>query len=291
MSDWKYWIVADSLYCDEAFFCSHLDSYSHYLRVAGKDAAAARLFPGGGWEWMVPPEINGGPRFLLALDQYDVAAHMWDDAIKIAQIAAVCSPMPWEVRKPDGSPAYSLVLSSIPWMVEAARAAGCRAEYQALAFDTRARVCGMGVKRDIPVLFCGSRSGSHVKREAVLRELGDLVTVAPPTFGRDYFRLLARAKVVVNPHAEWSRGTANNMRCFESIGLGAAMVSDGFWPEEFGSWIGFMETDGPGGWRDRVEEALAERGQELAEEDTMTVLLEHTYESRIPRLVELARSL
>jgi hypothetical protein len=175
-------------------------------------------------------------------------------------------------------------------MVEAARQAGCRAEYMPLAFDTRARVCGMGVERDIPLLFCGTRGGNHQKREAWLRELGDLVTIAPPTFGRDYFRLLARAKAVLHVGAEWSRGIRNGMRVFEASGMGAAVLAGGLSPG----------TDVlPGVFcRDpsEVRRMLSLTGDgQVFQGDAMEsqgwTLLYHTYESRIPRLLELARSL
>ena len=140
------WLIADSLSCPEQFFASHLDATTHYLREAGEDARSFCLNISSG-----PWDVHEGGRLVpadvvFALDRYDRCAS-WRGALPhakfIAQVAAVTPVRPWEVRKPDGSPAYDLVLSSIPHMVEQARAAGCRAEYMPLAFDTRARVCGM----------------------------------------------------------------------------------------------------------------------------------------------------
>ncbi len=265
-------LVADSLYCPEAFPFGHLDSYSHYLREAGHEVAQWELTTGttpvGGWSGDV----------IFALDRYDLCRHAFGE-VRIAQVAAICNPMPWDVRKPDGSPAYDCVISSIPWMVEEARAKGCRGEYMPLAFDTRARVCGMGVSngiqgRDIPLLFCGTRGGNHQKRDEVLTSLGDRVTVAPPTFGRDYFRLLARSKAVLNIHAEWSRGVANNMRLFEATGMGCEIITDG---DLLNMWRAVKSDDVPGA-------AVIIDGQAMT-------LQHHTYESRIPRLVEIAKEI
>lgn len=282
------WLVADSLYCPGAFPFSHLDSYSHYLREYGEDGDYIELRAPS-----QPGSIRrayGVPDVLFALDRYgEVAA--WDATKRIAQVAAICNPMPWDVRKSDGSPAYDLIVSSIPWMVDEARAKGCRAEYQALAFDVRARACGMGVaERDIKCLFVGTTGANHLRRTALLEELKDVVTVAPPTFGRDYFRLLARARSVLNIHAEWSRGAANAMRMFEATGMGAMLFSDGGGPFDVAD-IGFG-VNNAADVRQRITQNVEQwdEGGALAE-DFGLLMREHTYENRIPRLVELARSL
>ena len=207
------WLVADSLSCPEQFFCSHLSSYAHFLREAGEDARSYCMTldaPGVDYR---EGDTFARPDVVFALDRYDRCAswHWGLDVAartpvkRIAQVAAICNPMPWDVRKPDGSPAYDLVISSIPWMIDEARAKGCRAEYMPLAFDARARVCGMGVKRDLDCIFVGTVGPNHKRRTELLAALSDIVTVLPPVFGRQYFATLARAKVVFNPHSEWSR--------------------------------------------------------------------------------------
>lgn len=273
--------------CPEAFFCSHLDSYSHYLREYGE--SVSQLVTGMPVQGKVPIawDFTGSADVAFVLDDY--AGSMRFPATKrIAQVAAICNPMPWDVRKPDGSPAYDLIVSSIPWMVDEARAKDCRAEYQQLAFDTRARVCGMGFSRDLGCIFIGTTGPNHVRRMQLLAELADVVTVMSPVFGREYFKTLARAKVVFNVHAEWARGAANNMRMFEAAGMGACMVSDG-WPSftpRFGALLDPRESP-----RARVESALEIGQNEWSEDDVCTVMFHHTYESRIPQLVEWARSL
>lgn len=286
------WLVCDSLYPGhpEQFFCSHLDSLTHYLKSAGEDARSCCLNMLGVAGDIKEGEEFGDIDFLFLLDRYDTAASSWrPDVKRIAQVAAICDPMPWQVRNPDGSPAYSLILSSIPWMVDEARARGCRAEFMPLAFDTRALVAGMNVKeRDIPCLFVGSRGGNHLKREEVLRELGDLVTIAPPTFGRSYFELLARAKVVLQIHAEWARGAANAMKIFEAAGMGASVVFDGCWPDEAGEIFGFGQPEMDGGMVSDIVRSLLDGNLDSFKD---VVLQEHTYIQRIPQLLDLTRSL
>jgi len=286
------WIVADSLYSREAWFCSHLSSYSHFLREAGETVRSVCLnIPD-----LAEADIHAGDDFgdadyLFVLDRYDMAASGWrPDVKRIAQVAAICDPMPWQVRKADGTPAFDLVVSSLPWMVDEARAHGCRAEFMSLAFDTRALVASMGIKeRDIPFLFVGTRGPNHRKREEILNALGDVVTIAPPTFGREYFKLLAMAKCVINVHAEWARGAANAMRIFESAGAGACIVTDGEFPlgvERFGWGYGEMTADD---FRDSITSAL--RNPDAGAEDQAIVLQHHTYVQRVSDLISIARSL
>lgn len=296
------WVTADSLYCAEQYPFSHLDAYGHYIAEAGEEVTRlcwTHRRPGPGW-WIdadadmplaVPVDV------VFVLDRYDAGAKI-PARVHIAQVAALCNPMPWDVRKKDGSPAYSLVISSIPAMVERARAAGCRAEYQPLAFDLRARACMMGVKREHKCIFIGTTGPNHRRRTELLRELSDVVEVLPPVYGREYFRALAGATAVLNIHADWSDGVANNMRLFESAGMGCMVISDGVrpdvpgWPRPFhllstaaaeirawaniaagrvGKWDRWVEYDG--------------------DSSTGEVLLRHTYESRIPQLISWATDL
>lgn len=287
------WIVADSLSAPEQFFCSHADSYGHYLEAMDEEVmvqifgeAAPRR---GGSNW-------NDCDVAFFLDSYGSASFV-SAKKKVAQVAAICYPMPWHVRNPDGSPAFDLIVSSLQWMVEAARAAGCRAEYMPLAFDTRARACAMGVARDLGCIFIGTTGPNHQRRTQLLDELKDVVTVMPPVFGREYFRTLARAKCVFNVHAEWAQGAGNAMRLYEAAGMGCKVVSDGegvttaaqFWMR----WDDWYRPTKVIAARDAIRWALERDEWDLEVPRTAEelVLVEHTYESRVPQLVALARSL
>ena len=110
----------------------------------------------------------------------------------------------------------------------------------------------------------------------------------PPVFGREYFRMLASARVVLNIHADWARGEANNMRLYESAGAGCAVVSYGTRNKDGAEWWRAPEDeDSVSSWRRAIQDALVLG----LWNDQETVLVGETYESRIPRLIELARSL
>ncbi len=285
------WLICDSVYNEQQLKFSHLDSISHYLREMGESAGRVCLTPGihpGTYlDWYKPEDVisadwaDEGVDIAMVLDRFDWGAHV-KAKIHVAQVAALTSPLPWEVRREDGSPAYDLVVSSLRWMVEAARAAGFRAEFQALAFDPRALMCGAGVQRDIPCLFVGTRDANHQKREAVLAELGDMVTIAPPTFGVAYYNLLARAFVTVHVGAEWSNGEANALRIFEGAGMGSEVVSDGEW---MGARFRWWHEPTPN-WRIAVAEAAAFPRNGQGE-----VLARHGYHVRLPQLVDWVNEL
>ena len=308
------WVILDSLYCEEQWQFSHLDSYSHYVGLY-LDKPVTRIclnFPTP-WTyhhmiqpaWTTIEQNSERQKPFGEHGVYDVAFWLdgysrWADVPakkRIAQAAAITNPLPWEARKPDGSPAFDLVISSIPWMVEAARTAGLRAEYMPLAFDLRARACMMGVKRDIDCLFVGTTGGNHTRRTQLLEELKDVVTALPPVFGREYFKTLARAKVVLNVHAEWAQGAANAMRLFEAAGMGCEVVSDGKWPQEElgnGHWWWALWPEAAGQPRRVVLDAIRSVNRSFSESDNgADVLANQTYEcaDRVPRLIELARSL
>jgi hypothetical protein len=289
------WVVIDSLYCAEQYFCSHLDSIGHYLREYGEGVRRCCLNAR-------PEQLDDDPAWIRTPDAFgwgsnpcafDVAFFLdgYGRAMevlakkRIAQVAAICLPMPWEVRKPDGSPAFDLVVSSIPTMVEAARAAGCRAEYQQLAFDLRARACMMGVKRDLDCIFIGTTGPNHKRRTELLDELKDVVTVMQPVFGREYFRTLASAKVVLNVHAEWASGAANAMRLYEGAGMGCAVVSDGD-----GGPVTFVPFNGTAAnARAMIDSCL--HGPQPADWGENWALSTETYEcdDRIPQLIRWAK--
>ena len=267
------WLIIDRLYNAEAYTWGHLDSYGHYIEAMGHevdrfDMSGARKFA------VLEPPYD----VVFALEGYDFALTV-PAKKRIAQVAC-------DLEVPRG---FDAIVSSIPAMVEKYKARGDNAIYQPLAFDVRARVAGMGVARDLDCIFIGTVGPNHRRRTELLRELSDVVTVMPPVFGREYFKTLARAKVVFNVHAEWSQGAANNMRMFEAAGMGCQLVSDGYFTGEiehiFGWHFGPMIPA-----RRQIQEALSVDPMDW-QDDQSIVLTHHTYESRIPRLIELARSL
>lgn len=142
--------------------------------------------------------------------------------------------------------AYDLVFSSIPAMVERFRRMNIAAEWIPLAFEPSVVTQVPPRARDVPVSFIGSISDVHVGRldllEAVAR-VAPLKTWTSDTallsrhplirpslqgsaFGRDMYAVLARSRITLNSHAEWSGQDANNLRLYEATGMGALLVTD-----------------------------------------------------------------
>ncbi len=289
-------LVADSLYNPAALPHSHLDAWSHYLAAAGHEVDRLILPSGGGTVAVREPDV------VFAMDQYQNCATI-PAKLHIAQANSITVPCPWQVKRPDGRPAYRLILSAFPAMLKAARDAGCRAEFMPLAFDKRALEHGQGVKRDLGAIFIGTTGRLHKLRTAILAELTDAVQVLPPVFGAEYFRALARARVVVNVHCEWSGSHRGNMRIFEASGMGALCITDGATPDESqtalpglrvvyssataASALGVLPN--AASYRAAITAAL--KADDGGEHDQLLVMARHTYEQRTPRLLELIASL
>lgn len=101
--------------------------------------------------------------------------------------------------------------------------------------------------RDIDVIFTGGFCEQHRPRTDFLEEVARRLdirfhgytdgrgfppgsAIAPglrePVWGLAMFELLARAKIVLNAHAPWADGWANNMRMYEATGMGACLVTE-----------------------------------------------------------------
>jgi spore maturation protein CgeB len=210
---------------------------------------------------------------------------------------------------------FDLMLSSLPNFVERFRQAGLRAELFRLAFDpiVLQKLGEPGPPSDVS--FVGSLSSHHGGRlkwlEQICRDVpvqvwGQGVDSLPegssirrayrgPAWGLDMFRILARSRISLNHHIEVSDAYANNMRLYETTGVGTLLLTD--WkqnlaemfepgtevavyrtPEECVETIHYyLEHEAE---RDRVARAGHER-----------TLREHTYRQRMAQLVDLVESL
>lgn len=160
---------------------------------------------------------------------------------------------------------YGAVVCNFPSILEDWRKNGCRVDYFFPAVDPAMNEYGHG-GRPIDVLFVGSYSRHHSARSSILEEfaklaparqitlrldvsrmtrigespLGRLIpalkkhgrpqaiaaVAGPPVFGRDLYELLGKAKIVLNGAIDMAGRDRGNMRCFESMGCGALLLSD-----------------------------------------------------------------
>ena len=161
---------------------------------------------------------------------------------------------------------YDLVVNNFPSILAAIGAQGARTEYFFPAYDPELAPFAARRDRPIDVLFVGGYSRHHKQRAAVLEQvaalagkynvvyhldrsrlcrlaespLGRLLPLADhrrpepvrsiarqPIFGRDYYEVLSTAKIVLNGSIDTSGKDRGNMRCFESLGAGSLLLSDG----------------------------------------------------------------
>lgn len=161
--------------------------------------------------------------------------------------------------------AYDLMLCNFPSILESYRERGWRAAYFAPAHDPLMDSFAANQERPVDVLFVGGYTRHHRKRAELLEvvaslgseyrihlhldssrltrlaesPLGRLMPLAKhrrpatirssakgPIFGLDLYRALSTAKVVLNGAIDMAGADRGNMRCFESMGCGAALLSD-----------------------------------------------------------------
>lgn len=167
--------------------------------------------------------------------------------------------------------AYDRIVCNFPSILDSYRKAGWNAAYFAPAHDPLMDAYAVNTDRPIDVLFVGGYTRHHRRRAELLEAvagLGDTHSVVmhldrsratrwaesavgrmlplgvhrrpdairqlsrPPIFGLDLYAALSRSKVVVNGAIDMAGADRGNMRCFEAMGSGCALVSDdGHYPD------------------------------------------------------------
>jgi hypothetical protein len=167
--------------------------------------------------------------------------------------------------------AYDLVVCNFPSILKSYEQRGWKAEYFTPGHDPVMDEYASNDDRPIDVLFVGGYSRHHSRRAAVLEAVAKLRSryriefhldrsrftrlaesipgrLAPlgqyrrpkeiravsrePAFGRDLYALISRSKIVLNGSIDMAGEERGNMRCFESIGCSALLLSDtGIYPE------------------------------------------------------------
>lgn len=178
---------------------------------------------------------------------------------------------------------HDVIVNNFPTLLEQYRVQGARVEYFAPAHDPAMDSYARRSDRPIDVLFVGTYSQYHRQRAAMLeaiaglrrnvnvvmhldrsrltalaetplglvgplrrhRRTKDVRKVAKgPVFGRDLLDALSRAKIVVNGAIDMSLKDRGNMRVWEAMGCGAALVSDaGRYPDHLRAGLEFESYD------------------------------------------------
>jgi hypothetical protein len=158
-----------------------------------------------------------------------------------------------------------LVVNNFPSLLESYGNAGLKTSYLCPAHDPALDSVARCTDRDIDVLFVGTFSRHHLGRTAILEKVAALAgrysivysllpgrlsrladtplglfgplrkhrrpeavrsVMIPAKFGRDYYELLGRSKIVLNAAVDISGNDRGNMRCWEALGAGTLMISD-----------------------------------------------------------------
>lgn len=258
------------------------------------------------------------PDVLLTHSLTDLPAKFWASVrnhyrVLVGQIA---SPLADDI---DLSP-FDLMLSSLPNFVERFRASGLRAELFRLAFDpsvlARLNAAGQPTADSlVDVSFVGSLSPHHPGRQAWLERLcrevpiqvwGQGIDTLPadspirrvyrgPAWGIDMYRVLARSRISVNSHIQLAGPYANNMRLYETTGVGTLLLTD--WKQnlhelfEPGSEVATYRS--PEECVETIQHLLnheADRAR-IASAGQARTLRDHTYRSRMAELVAMVEKL
>lgn len=141
---------------------------------------------------------------------------------------------------------YDLILTSFPHYVKQFTDLGIKSEYFKIGFETRLIKRIGQLERRYDVAFVGSFSPYHSEGTAILEQLAKNIPVhvwgtgleyLSPTsplranyhgeaWGKTMYAVLAQSKIVINRHIGVSGKYANNMRLYESTGMGAMLITD-----------------------------------------------------------------
>jgi spore maturation protein CgeB len=218
---------------------------------------------------------------------------------------------------------FDLITTSFPHYVERFRAAGVGSEYFPIAFDERVleRLRANGVDpdprshREVGVAFVGGlNAGVHPAGVALVERLarrlpleawgygGDVLPADSPlraryrgeAWGLDMYGALARARISLNRHIEAAEGFANNMRIFESTGVGSLLVTESApnLGDLFEPGREVVAYDDEEDLVARVEHYLThdDERREVAAAGQERTLREHTYGRRIAELADMLQA-
>ena len=167
--------------------------------------------------------------------------------------------------------AYGLVVGNFPSILDDWHRKGCRVAYFVPGHDPELDQYADQRREDVDLVFVGGFSRHHSRRSAALLaaastpgidarfhlEDGRLTQLADkmpfmfglrrhshppeirairsgPVYGRDLYKALASARIVLNGAVDMAGPDRGNMRCFEATGAGGLLLTDeGNYPEGF----------------------------------------------------------
>lgn len=251
------------------------------------------------------------PDVLLNFDMDSISSHFLKEMKPYMRllVGQIASPLP----KAENLSCYDLVISSLPNFVEHFHRMGVPAELHRLAFEPRLLSRLKNEAKKTSISFVGSLSQHHESRVQLLEYLCERLDVEVwgqgvdglpndslilqhyrgKAWGIEMYQILHNSKMTLNHHISVAESYANNMRLFESTGVGTLLVTD--WkvnlhemfepgrevmayhtPEECAELVQYYLE------HDDEREAIAHGGQQRT-------LSEHTYFQRMQELVEIVQ--
>lgn len=224
-------------------------------------------------------------------------------------VGQIASPLPAE----ENLRFFDLILTSFPHYVARFRKMGIRSEYFKIAFEPRVLKRVGRRKRVYDIGFIGSFSPHHSSGTKFLEAVAAQIPVhiwghglqflspASPlrkdfhgeAWGIDMYEILAHIKIVLNRHIDVAEDFANNMRLYESTGMGAMLMTDA--KKNLGDLFRVgkevVAYADPNDLLKKIGYYLAHEGerQRIAAAGQRRTLREHTYKKRMMELVRIVR--
>lgn len=206
---------------------------------------------------------------------------------------------------------FDLILTSFPHYVDRFKRIGISSEYFKIAFDPRILQKVKPQKRIYDLTFVGSFSSAHSEGTKLLEVVARSIPIHVWGQGIDYldtdsplrknyhgqawglemYKILAQSKIVINRHIDVAENYANNMRLYETTGMGAMLLTDSKHnlndlfnidreiityknTNELLKKIGYFLNN------DEEREKIAKQGQKRT-------LTDHTYNKRMEELIQI----
>lgn len=222
----------------------------------------------------------------------------------VGQIA--CPLPPAAFLKP-----FDLILTSFPHFVEKIRAIGPKSEYFKIGFEKTVLEEMQNIRtKEYDVVFIGGFSGVHQEGTKILETVAKSIKIdvwgygidslketSPlrssyhgQAWGRQMYEIIKKAKICINRHSSASEEYANNMRLYETTGLGTLLITD------FKKNIGELFSEKEVVTYKNADELLEKtryflehenEREEIAKAGKARTLRDHTYEIRMKELQKI----
>ncbi len=208
---------------------------------------------------------------------------------------------------------FDLILTSFPHYVDRLKKKGIKSEYIKIGFEKRMLDRIGNQKRIYDVSFIGSFSRYHMKSIKVFEEAAKKIDIhiwghglnylSPNSplrkyyhgqaWGKEMYKILSQSKIVINRHIDAAENYANNMRLYETTGMGAMLITDNkknlhelfHVGKEIESYNNHSELV------DKIEYYLKneKEREQIAKAGQIRTINDHTYEKRMEELVKIIK--